>query len=100
ANGLVLVEQRLNAADEIDDGETAMPEADAGSVVKTLTVRSAMANGIVHAGEQFAIDLRAITPNNACYATHLNRLMKSKAEDAENQGHGRLVRDYPVNMTF
>jgi len=33
-----------------------------------------MTNRIVHPGEQFAIDLRAVTANNACYATHKIRL--------------------------
>jgi len=59
-----------------------------------------MADRIVHAGEQFAVDLRAITPNNACYATHLNLMMKSKPEDAETTGYERLARDYPAHMTF
>ena len=33
-----------------------------------------MPDRIIHASEQFAVDLRAITANNACYATHLNLL--------------------------
>ncbi len=71
ADGSVFVEQRLNAAGEIDDGETAMPEANAGSVVKTLPVRPAMANGIGHAAEQSTIDLRVAAPvKNARNSAH------------------------------
>ena len=50
-----------------------------------------MADRVVHAGEQLAVDLRAITANNACYATHLNLMMKSKPEDAETTGYERLA---------
>src|SRR5229473_5897204 len=71
ADGSVFVEQRLNAAGEIDDGETAMPEANPGCVVKTLAVRPAMANGIGHPVEQGAIDLRvAATVKNASNSAH------------------------------
>jgi hypothetical protein len=33
-----------------------------------------MANSFVHPREQFAVDRRAVTPNDACYATHLLNL--------------------------
>src|SRR5205085_4571423 len=71
ANGAILVEQRLNATGKIDDRETAMPEANAGRVVKPFAIRSAMTNGVGHPATQSTIDLRiTATVKNARNSTH------------------------------
>ena len=91
---------RLMTALQIDNREAAHSESDAVAKIKSVVIRSPMADCVVHAGEQFAVDLRAITTNNACYATHLNLMMKSKPADAETTSSEGLARDYPAHMTF
>ena len=56
---------RLMTALQIDDREAAHREAGAVTKIESVVIRSAMADRIVHAGEQIAVDLRAITANNA-----------------------------------
>src|SRR5437016_14471187 len=73
----IRIMDRLMAALQIDNREAAHREADAGAKIKSVVIRSSMADRVVHAGEQFAVYLRAITANNACYSTHLNLMMKS-----------------------
>ncbi len=43
-----LVEHRLGAGDEIDDGKAAVAESDAGGKMKSLAIGAAMADRIVH----------------------------------------------------
>ena len=85
---------------QIDNREAAHSESNAIAKIKSVVIRSPMADRVVHAGEQFAVDLRAITTNNAGYATHLKLMMKSKPADAETTSYERLARDYPAHMTF
>src|SRR5437764_4677308 len=91
---------RLMTALQIDNREAAHSESDAIAKIKSVVIRSPMADRIVHAGEQFAVDLRAITTNNACYATHLNLIMKSKPEDAETTGYERPAREISCTHDF
>src|ERR1041384_7476310 len=69
--GAIRVGDRLLAALQINDCETAHRQAHAVIEVKSIFIGPAMMNCFVHAREQLAVDRRAITTNNSCYATHL-----------------------------
>jgi len=53
---VVLVEQGLLAAGDVDDGEPAMAEADAGREMEAAAVRAAMGDAVGHAAKQIRID--------------------------------------------
>src|SRR5260370_518199 len=53
---VVLVEQGLLAAGNIDDGEPAMAESDAGRQMKAAAVGTTMGDAVGHAAEQTGID--------------------------------------------
>jgi hypothetical protein len=72
ADRFVLIEQRLIAGQKVDDREPAVAQPQTWRVIKTLPVRSAMADGIGHTTEQHAVDIAAVPQTeNTRYAAHL-----------------------------
>ncbi len=71
---------------EIDDRQPAHRQSDAVAEIESVIIRTAMTDGIVHAREQVAVDRRAITTNDACYATHLFSLFQVSC------GRGQLLK--------
>jgi hypothetical protein len=61
-----------------------------------------MTNRIVHPREQFTIDLRAVTANNACYATtYDSSILESRSRECYGTHLlAALAAIYLANMTF
>ena len=71
-HGIILVEQRLLAAGEIDDGQAPVAEAKAGLGVNTAFIGTAMKLELVHALQQALVDrASAARIKNSDYATHV-----------------------------
>src|SRR5690606_32218496 len=56
ADGAVVAVHRLVAGREVDDGEPAVPEADARAEMKAVAVGAAMGEDVVHPPHQPAVD--------------------------------------------
>jgi hypothetical protein len=67
---------------QVNNRKTAHRQAHAVIEVKPIVIRPAMMNRFVHARQQLAIDRRAITANNSCYATHLNSFTEADTDRA------------------
>src|SRR5260370_30045967 len=91
----VLVEQRLMAAGDIDDGEATMTEADSRREVKAAAVGAAMGNAVGHASEEARIDWAPSRdvhdPRDPAHVAGLARRQRGKGRPERPEMRGEIL---------